>query len=183
MARRTSSARRYAEAVFELASRDGSHEAWARDLESVAGIVADERVSRTLTNPAIPQPQRQRLVDAMFGSRVSGPAVNLVRVLVDRGRADLLPQIAVEYRRLANRHAGIAEAVVTSALPLTTDETEALRQRIERMAGSRVDLRTEVDDSLIGGLTVKVGGRLLDASVRGRLERLRDELVAGTRTR
>jgi F-type H+-transporting ATPase subunit delta len=51
------------------------------------------------------------------------------------------------------------------------------------MAGARIDLRTEVDETLIGGLTVKVGGRLLDASVRGRLERLRDELIAGTRTR
>jgi len=183
MARRTSSARRYAEAAFELASRDSSHDRWARDLETAAGIVADERVVRVLDNPSIPQPQRQQLVGEMLGSRVAPPALNLVRLLVERGRAELVPQIAAEYRRLANRHQGVVEAVVTSAAPLTTDETEALRLRIETMAGTSIDLRTEVDVALIGGLTVKVGGRLLDASVRGRLERLRDELVAGTRTR
>lgn len=183
MARPSTSARRYAEAAFELASRDGSHERWGRDLETAAGIAADERVSGVLDNPSIPHPERQQLVQRILGPRVEGPALNLVRLLVERGRAELLPQIAVEYRRLANRHAGIVEAVVTSAAPLTTEETEALRQRIEGMAGARIDLRTDVDPSLIGGLTVKVGGRLLDASVRGRLERLRDELIAGTRTR
>ena len=183
MARPGTSARRYAEAAFELAARDGSHDQWARDLETAAGIVADERVSGVLDNPSIPQSERQQLVQRILGPRVEGPALNLVRLLVERGRAELLPQVAAEYRRIANRHQGIVEAVVTSAAPLTTDETEALRRRIEVMAGTRIDLRTEVDESLIGGLTVKVGGRLLDASVRGRLERLREELIAGTRTR
>ena len=183
MARAGSSARRYAEAAFELAARDGSHDQWARDLETAAGIVADDRVAHVLDNPSIPQPERQQLVQRILGPRVAGPALNLVRLLVERGRAELLPQIATEYRRIANRHQGIVEAVATSAAPLTTDETEALRQRVEAMAGARIDLRTEVDETLIGGLTVKVGGRLLDASVRGRLERLRDELIAGTRTR
>lgn len=183
MARRTSSARRYAEAAFELASRDSSHERWGRDLEIAASLVSDERVTTVLDNPSIPQPERQQVVAELFGGRLADPALNLVRLLVERGRADLIPRIAAEYRRLVNRHNGIVDAVVTSAAPLTTDETEALRGRIESMAGARIDLRTAIDPSLIGGITVKVGGRLLDASVRGRLERLRDELVAGTRTR
>lgn len=183
MARPTTAARRYAEAAFELASRDRSHDVWERDLQAIAGIVADERVTEVLNNPSIPHPQREKLVQNLFGPRVGGPALNLVRLLVDRGRAELLPAIATEYRRLINRQRGIVEAVVTSAAPLTTDETEAVRRRVEAMAGTKIDLRTEVDDALIGGLTVKVGGRLLDASVRGRLERLRDQLVAGTRTR
>ncbi len=182
MARRTSSARRYAEAAFELASRDSSHAGWARDLETAAAIIADERVSHVLDNPSIPQPERQKIVGDMFAGRIAAPCLNLVRLLVERGRAELAPQIAAEYRRLMNRHQGVVEAVVTSAAPLTSDETEALRRRIEAMAGTSIDLRTELDTTLIGGLTVKVGGRLLDASVRGRLERLRDELVAGIRT-
>jgi F-type H+-transporting ATPase subunit delta len=182
MARPSTSARRYAEAVFDLASRDGNHDRWARDLETVAGIVADERVSDVLDNPSIPHPERQQIVERILAPRVDRGVFNLVRLLVERGRTELLPQIAAEYRRLANRQAGIVEAVVTSAAPLTTDETEALRRRIEQMAGSRIDLQTQVDESLLGGLTVKLGGRLLDASVRGRLERLRDELIAGTRS-
>jgi F-type H+-transporting ATPase subunit delta len=73
--------------------------------------------------------------------------------------------------------------VVTSALPLTPEESNAVRDRVNAMTGAEIQLREEVDESLIGGLTVKVGDRLLDASVRGRLERLRNQLVAGTRSR
>jgi F-type H+-transporting ATPase subunit delta len=183
MARRTAAARRYAEAVFELASRDGAHEVWERDLGVLAEISSDERVAGVLGNPSIPAPERRKVVDGLLERRVSGPALNLARLLADRGRFDVLPGVVREYRRLLNRTRGVVEAEVTSAAPLTSEETEALRRRIESMAGARIDLRTQVDESLIGGLTVKVAGRLLDASVRGRLERLRSQLVAGTRAR
>jgi F-type H+-transporting ATPase subunit delta len=183
MARPTTAARRYAEAVFELGERDGSHDTWARDLEAAAAVVADERVARVLRNPSIPGPDRQKLVDELFAKRMSKASLNLVQLLVDRGRPELIPAISVELRRLVNLSRGVVDAVVTSASALTTEEIEAIRQRVEAMAGTEVDLQTRVDESLIGGLTVKVGGRLLDASVRGRLERLRDQLVAGTRTR
>lgn len=183
MARPTTAARRYAEAAFDLASRDGTHETWARDLETLAEIAAEGRVRDVLGNPAIPLPDRERVLRELVENRISPKTLNLVRLLVQRGRVDLLPLVSGEYRRLMNRHRGVVEAVVTSAAPLTTEDTAALRQRIESMARTTIDLRTAVDPSLIGGLTVQVGGRLLDASVRGRLERLRDQLVAGTRTR
>jgi F-type H+-transporting ATPase subunit delta len=183
MARPTTAARRYAEAAFELAARDRSHDTWARDLDVLAGVTSDQKVRAVLANRAVPHAQREQLVTDLLGKQVSRPAVNLVRLLVDRGRADLLPTIAAEYQRLLNRQRGVVEAEVTSAAPLSADELEALRARIEAMAGTKVDLRTRVDESLIGGLTVKVAGRLLDASVRGRLERLRSQLVAGTRSR
>jgi len=77
----------------------------------------------------------------------------------------------------------VVMATVTSAVPLTTDETAAIRTRVEAMAGASIELRTEVDPDLLGGLTVQVGDRLLDASIRGRLERLRDQLHAGGRLR
>jgi F-type H+-transporting ATPase subunit delta len=82
---------------------------------------------------------------------------------------------------LLNRERGIATAIVTSAAELTRDETEALTQRLSTMTGSDVELDVRIDEGLIGGLTVRIGDRLLDASVRGRLERLRDQLVAGAR--
>jgi ATP synthase F1 delta subunit len=74
-------------------------------------------------------------------------------------------------------------ATVTSATPLTADEVVKVRARVEAMAGSKVELRTEVDPALIGGLTIKVRDQLLDASIRGRLERLSDQLHAGGRLR
>ena len=83
----------------------------------------------------------------------------------------------VDYRTQAN------ETGATERLPLTADETAAIRSRVEAMAGSDVELRTEVNPDLLGGLTIQVRDRLLDASIRGRLERLRDQLHAGVRPR
>ena len=101
---------------------------------------------------------------------------------MQRGRAEILPAVAAEYQRLLNRRRGVVEAVVTSAAPLSADETSALRAKLAEMTGGDVDLTVRVDDALIGGLTVRVGDQLLDASVRGRLERLRTQLVTGSRS-
>ncbi len=82
---------------------------------------------------------------------------------------------------MLNELNGVVEAVAKTAMPLTKDETTALQKKVAGMTGRTVDLRVEVDESLIGGITVRVGDTLYDASVRGRLERLRERLVAGAR--
>ncbi|MBF6604705.1 MAG: F0F1 ATP synthase subunit delta [Chloroflexi bacterium] len=181
MARPGSAARRYAEAAFELAARDASHDRWATDLGLAAAIVSDARVARVVDNPTTPLADRERLLTELLGSRIARPALNLVRLLDTRGRLALLPAIAAEFGRSLDRMRGIVAATVTSATPLETDETAALQRRIEAMTGQTVRLATAIDPALIGGLTVRLGDRMIDASVRGRLERLRDQLVAGSR--
>jgi len=181
MGRPTTAARRYAEAAFELALRDRALDAWRDDLVLAAGLVADERIAAVVGNPARPIADRRAVLDRLLEGRVRPSVVNLARLLTERGRADLLPTVASEYRRLLHRHRGVVDAVVTSAVALTADETAAVRTRVEQMSGAVVELRSVVDPDLIGGLTIRVGDRLLDASVRGRLERLRDQLVSGTR--
>jgi F-type H+-transporting ATPase subunit delta len=181
MARPTTAARRYAEAVFELAKRDDSLDKWRDDLRNTNALLGEERVSRIVDNPSLPFAERRKLIDELLSKRVGTPARNLVTVLAERSRLDLLPAIVTEYQRLLNRERGIATAIVTSAGPLNKEETAALEERLRQMTGSDVELDVRIDEGLIGGLTVRVGDRLLDASVRGRLERLRDQLVAGVR--
>jgi F-type H+-transporting ATPase subunit delta len=183
MARPVTSARRYAEAAFEIAQRDGQLDPWRTDLDTAAAILADEQVAVIVQNPAMPLPARRELVSRLLAKRVADKPTRLVDLLVSRGRADLLPRVASEYTRLLQRHAGIVPAVVTSAVPLTDAETAAIRTRVEAMAGATVDLRTQVDPAILGGLTIQVGDRLLDDSVRGRLMRLRDQLRSGSRPR
>jgi F-type H+-transporting ATPase subunit delta len=181
MAAPTTAARRYAEAAFELASRDATHDAWADGLRLAAGVAGDPRVARIVDNPAVPHADRQAAVTAMFEGRVPAGVLNLVRLLARRGRFETAPAVSAAFTRLLNRRNGIVEAVVTSAQPLTAGETAALLARIEAMTGSGVDLRSVVDSALIGGLTVRVGDQLLDASVRGRLDRLRHQLTGDAR--
>ena len=181
MARPTTAARRYAEAAFELARRDDSFDQWRDDLQTANTFLGDERVTRVVDNPALPFAERREVIDQLLQKRVRKPVKNLISLLAERSRLELLPAIVAEYQRLLNRERGIATAIVTSAAELSKDERAALQQRLQKMIGSEVELDVRIDEGLIGGLTVRVGDRLFDASVRGRLERLRDQLVAGTR--
>lgn len=187
----STAARRYAEAAFEIARRDGTEDAWLAALESAAHVLGSADVLSLVENPAIPLPQRLHAVRAVLSATAvvadaHGPPVgdqlaNLVGLLVGRQRLSLLPVIATEYGRLLDRQRGVAAALVTSAAPLTAEETQAISARVATMTGTAVSLRTAVDAALIGGVTVRIGDILIDASMRGRLERLRDRIVAGAR--
>jgi F-type H+-transporting ATPase subunit delta len=179
MARRDSAARRYAEAAFEVATRDGAIEAWRTELDAIAARIGEARVTSVLANPAIPLDQRSvALAGLLQGVATTGPS-NLVQLLLKRGRIEELPRVAAEFRRLDDRRQGITHATVTSASALTPDEIRALTARLEQSTGGRIALDTVVDEALLGGLIVRVGDRLIDGSVRGRLERLRNQLISG----
>jgi F-type H+-transporting ATPase subunit delta len=179
MARPTTAARRYAEAAFEVALRDGTLEAWRRELDLAARALGDEAVLRGLMNPAMPLEGRESIVSDALAADVSRPVLNLVRLLLRRGRIEILPRVAAEFDRLDDRRLDITHATATSAAPLAEDEVRALRSRLERLSGGTVELQLAVDPDIIGGLIVRVGDRLIDGSVRGRLERLRTRLVSG----
>jgi F-type H+-transporting ATPase subunit delta len=179
MARRDTGARRYAEAAFEVATRDDTLEDWRNELDLAAGLVGDERALDVLANPAIPGERRAEALTEMLGDRVSRPVQNLIQLMLRRVRIDDLPRVAAEFRRLDDRRQGITHATATSATELTQDEVRALTARLEETTGGRIALDVGVDPSLLGGLIVRVGDRLIDGSVRGRLERLRNQLVSG----
>jgi F-type H+-transporting ATPase subunit delta len=181
MPRRTTAARRYAEAAFELATRDNAVDSWADDLTKTAQLIGDERVARIVDNPSLAFAQRREIIDELLNRRVKPPVRRLVALLAERRKLDLLPEIALEYKELVKRQRGIVTAIVTSAEPLTAEESRALEKRLRAMTGATVELQPRIDKGLIGGLTVRIGDQLLDGSVRGRLERLRERLIAGNR--
>jgi len=138
-----------------------------------------ERARRMLGTQTMPLSSRVELVVGAVGTSVSRPVLNLILLLLRRGRIEDLPRVAAEFRRLDNMRQGITSATATTALPLQADEVRALTTRLKQFTGGRVELDVKVDPSLLGGLVVRVGDRLIDGSVRGRLERLRNRLVSG----
>ena len=179
MAGRETAARRYAEAAFEVALRDGTVDSWRSELEGAAAALGDERVTRLLSNPAVALEEREALVEKALSKAVSRPVLNLILLMLQRRRIEQLPRVAAEFRRLDNQRQGITQASATTAAELTPAELEALTTKLEQFTGGRVELDVAVDPSLLGGLVVRVGDRLIDVSVRGRLERLRNQLVSG----
>ncbi|MGZ6266506.1 MAG: ATP synthase F1 subunit delta, partial [Candidatus Limnocylindrales bacterium] len=141
---RLSAGRRYAEAAFELAERDGTVDAWRKDLAAACELAQDERVVRAIDNPAVAFVNRRRAVEALLGSRVSHSALNLALVLAQRGRFALLPQISAEFDELVRRSRGIVAATVTTASPLSAKELAAVQARVEQLAGAKAEVSTAI---------------------------------------
>jgi F-type H+-transporting ATPase subunit delta len=172
--------RRYAEAAFELATRDKAVDAWQRDLAFAAELARDERVARAADSPAVPVAERRKVVRKLLSKRVSPLALNLALLLAERGRFAVLPDVSTEYDALVRKSRGIVAATVTTPSPLSERELAAVKKRVEQLAGAHVELSTATDPTLLGGLRVRIGDLQIDASVSGRLERLRARLVQGT---
>ncbi|MEO6496815.1 MAG: ATP synthase F1 subunit delta, partial [Solirubrobacteraceae bacterium] len=158
---------------------DGTVEVWRKDLATATASIAGDDVLRVLANPAIPQGDRSEVVTKIVGDRIATPTRSLVLLLLQRGKIERLADVEREFRRLDDRRQGITAATVTSAAPLDADETKALTARLTQMTGGRVDLTFAVDPAILGGVVVRLGDRLIDGSVLGRLERLRSRLEAG----
>ena len=183
MGRPIAAARRYAEAAFEVALAENQLDRWQADFAAAVTMLGRPDVEPTVHSPAVPLKERVEIVRQLLEPRIARGPLRLVTLVVERGKVHALPRISEEYTRLLNMHRGVVMATVTSAMPLTADETAAIRSRVEAMARATVDLTEKVDPDLLGGLTIQVRDQLLDASIRGRLERLRDQLHAGTRPR
>jgi F-type H+-transporting ATPase subunit delta len=181
MPRPSTAARRFAEAAFELARRDGTLDRWNDDLRLAAGVAVEPDVARAVDNPAVPFGARREVLEHLLATRISPQALNLTLLLAKRGRLAVLPAVAAEYKRLVDRERGVVVATVTSAIRLEPAELDAIAVRVREMTGARAEIASAVDPELIGGITVRIGDRLIDASVRGRLVRLRDSIVAGAR--
>jgi F-type H+-transporting ATPase subunit delta len=174
-------ARRYAEAAFELATRDGNLDAWRKDLGAACELASDERTARAIDSPAVAFAHRRKALEELLGPTVSKMALNLCLMLARRGRFALMPEISEEFDEMVRHSRGIIGATVTSPSPLSAKDLAAVKVRIEKISGSKVELYTTTDPSMIGGLCIKIGDWQIDASVSTRLERMRKQLVQGTR--
>ena len=177
MARRDTAARRYAEAAFEIGREDGTLDAWERDLERLRAVLADDEVRALAEHPAVPYAEKERVLRRIAGD-VGDDPLSLVLLMIRRGRPGAIGRMVERFGELVRRERGIALAEIRTALPLDDEQRSALRERLRELTEQKVEMNEVVDESLIGGIAVRIGDRLYDASVRNRLERLRARLTA-----
>lgn len=171
----TAAARRYARAVFELAHDEGQVETWGRHLAQVREVLSDPEVARVLTNPTIATEQRMALVADLFDGV---EATNLAKLLIESNRVRDVEGIAEEFQRLADEAAGRVRATVTTAVELSPKDRDRVAEELSRRLGKEIHLDVLVDPSILGGLKLQYGDRLVDASVATRLQQLRRRLAA-----
>lgn len=179
MARR-SSARRYAQAVFEIALERKELDRWQSDLEQIASLGDDAEVIAWLQSSRLRFEVKAKLLAEQLRG-VNPLTLNLVYLLITKGKLGMVGDIADEYQRLLYSHRGIEPAEVTTAVPLTDEDKQRLKERLGAVIGKEVVLKFEVDSNLIGGIVVRVGGKLIDGSTRRQLLTLKRELVGAGR--
>ncbi len=175
MARRTY-ARRYAEAVFQIALAKEDFDGWQVDLNRLASALGDATVARFLENPRFPLADKDRIVSERFPG-TNPLALNLVRLLISHDNLRALPDIAAEFQRLVDQHRGIGRARVITAIPLDERDRVTLTEGLGKLFDRQIKISAEVDPGIIGGLIVRVNGKLIDGSTRGRLLALRQEIA------
>jgi len=169
-------AKRYAMAAFELARESGQLNEWATAISEISEFMTNASVASVLENMRISADAKINLIDQALGTLPPG-ALNLARLLVRKGRTRLAADISVEFRRLSDESQGIEHAKAVTAVAMTDSERQALIDRLQAQTGKRIMLDTEVNPDLIGGLVLQTGDMLVDASVRARLQALRERMV------
>lgn len=169
-------ARRYAEAAFEVAKDSGSLDDWEEQLAAIAAILADPSLTRAFTSPVVPRERKEEMVLGAF-PEMEARVRNFLVLLVRQDRLNLLPDILTTFRALLNEYRGIQVVEVTTSEPLDPTERDQVAARLAQHLGRQVVIETRVDPAIIGGLVARVGDKVLDGSVRGRLDRLRTALA------
>jgi len=179
MARRVY-AKRYSQAVFEIALEGKELDRWQFDLRKIASLGEDATLIALLQSPKFHFDDKTRLLAERLGD-INSLALNLAYLLVARGKLSMAGDIADEYQRLLDSHRGIEQAEVITAIPLDDEDKIRLEEGLGTIVGKKVVLRSEVDSSLIGGIVARIGGKLLDGSTRSKLAALKKELVGKAR--
>lgn len=167
-------ARRYAQAAYQHTTQG-----WLSELNAVQDrLSADPALLAELDNAEFSFAQRQARLDSLLPREVRPEVKNFLYLLLRERHLGLLKEVIADLNRLATRGPQVRTAHITSAVPLTSDEQEALRQRIHTRFGPDVELDFRVDASILGGVIVQVGDKIIDGSVAGKLNALHERLAA-----
>lgn len=172
----TTVARRYAQAVFELARDSKSFDAWERDLGVLNAVMTDPVTSTYLESPKTAYVDKQALIDKAM-ENAQPEAKRLAGMLLERRRLSSVPEIFEQYQSLVLKEKGIVIAEVTTAVPLDAAGEKMIQKQLSELVGKEVEVQTKVDPAIIGGMVARIGDNLIDGSVSSQLRRLHERLT------
>lgn len=175
---RSTLARPYADAVAKLAGESNAWAAWSERLGLLNLVAADEQIQSLASNPAIPAARLSEVILAVCDGKLGAEGANLVGLLSENKRLNLLPEIVQLFEAMKATQEGVLEAHVTTAFELSATQMAGLLAKLEAKFGRKINATQSVDMELIGGVVIQVGDEVMDASVRGGLENLAVTLKA-----
>ena len=172
MQEKTTIARPYAQAAFNQASEENNLQQWSGLLQLLGQVVSDPVMVSVIKNPKL---ERKKLADILFDictDHLSDTGRNFITLLTEAGRLLVAPEIHTLFEKLRAEAEGIVDVNVVSAYPLSEDQEEKIKQVMARRLGKDVNISSDTNDALIGGVVIRAGDSVINASIKGRLEQL-----------
>lgn len=176
----TISARRYAQAIFQIARAENKLDEWNGELRKIADLMKDEQVSDLMENPKVPFNLKADLIKAKL-EKADKLVLNLCYLLISKGRLKNANQIASEYESLMDDYRGIKHAVITTAVPIDESEKLKIKGQLEKITGKKISVELQVNPAIVGGMVARIEDSLIDGSVRNKLSMLKTDLVEATK--
>jgi len=171
-------AKRYAKAIFTIGQEQENYEEYNEVLQGVATLFTETpEVADALTNPMYPMDVKEKVMTDLVASiGVDAVMGNFLNLLVQKKRAEILPEIANAYQTMVDEAKNISHGNVISAVELSDELKNNIQSVLEKLTGKKVELTTSVDSSIIGGMVAKVGDLVLDGSIKTQLAGLKDSI-------
>ncbi len=174
--------RRYAKALDEQAQSAGKSEHVSADMSLISdGLKVSRELAGLFSSPVVSREKKADVFRALFGERIDSLTLRFLELLVEKRREGLFPEVVKAYRELRDRQSGVVGVSARTALPLSDDDEKRLIVSLEKLTGSKIRLEKKVDTSILGGIVIRVGDTVYDASVVNQLASLRERLETGSR--
>ena len=171
-------AKRYAKALFQVGKEENALDKFSSALSDMAKLYADvPEVVDGLTNPLYPQEIREKVMEKLVGAmKVSTLMANFFNLLVQKRRADVLPDIAEVFQSLVDDENNMCQGTVVSAMKISSKLNDKIKATLEKITGKQVVVSNEIDPSIIGGIIARVGDLVLDGSIKTQLKGLEESI-------
>ena len=169
--------KRYASALFEIAFEEQAYEKVKDELNFISDCFKSEpQLYQLLKSPLITADEKKDIISNIFQDKVSAEVFNFMRIIIDKGREEYIESIIKEYRLLADAVKNKVEAVAITAIPMDKQDLLKLQVNLSMSSGKNIQLQNQVDPTIIGGVLVKIGDKVIDGTVKSRLANMQEQL-------
>ena len=169
---------RYAEALFQLSEEENITKEIYNELHDVVEVIKNNKeLDNVLKSPLVAKNEKTQLIEALFNNKINNNLKNFLKILVEKGRISSLKSIELTFKELLNDKHNIIEGTVISAIALTEKQVKELEEKLSKKYNKNVTLENEVDQSILGGVLVRLGNTQIDGSVKTRLNNIKDQLT------
>ncbi|MCC5909652.1 MAG: F0F1 ATP synthase subunit delta [Clostridiaceae bacterium] len=170
-------AKRYAGALFDVAMEENKLQPIKEEMEFIETCLKENQdFAKLLNTPLIGSNEKKGVIKNVFENQLSNEVLNFLHILVDKGRTPYMHEIIKEFKKIADASKNMVEAIAITAIPLEKETLLKLQVQLSMASGKNVQLKNEVDKTVIGGIFVQMGDKVIDGTLRNRLGHLKQQL-------